>query len=137
VGGIEDLGLANTGDQKEVLMAYLHEDLRRGRLEMHSVARGATHLITLAGELDAQGCPELDSELSRIESGDSERIVVDLSDLDFIDSTGIGLLVSAIRRSEQDSNRLRFVPSQSEDVQRLLELCGLDGHLPLEQDGRR
>src|SRR4051812_36743841 len=90
-GASRTCGLANTESKRRCSMAYLHEDLRRGRLEMHSVARGATHLITLAGELDAQGCPELDSELSRIESGDSERIVVDLSDLDFIDSTGIGL----------------------------------------------
>jgi anti-sigma B factor antagonist len=118
-------------------MAYLDRALRPGRLEMQSVAQGTTHMITLAGELDARGSAELEAELVRVESGNYERIVVDLSEIDFIDSTGISLLVSAARRSEQDSERLRFIPSRSEHVRRLLELCGLNGHLPMAAEGGR
>jgi anti-sigma B factor antagonist len=87
-------------------------------------------VLVLSGELDADGCPGFEAELARAESDDAKTIVVDLTDVEFIDSSGIGVLVAAVRRSEQDSGRLRFIPSQSEDVQRLLELCGLDGHLP-------
>jgi anti-sigma B factor antagonist len=112
-------------------LAYSDKGVRPGRLEMERALDGATQLLVLRGELDADACPKVEFELAQAEASDADRIVVDLSQVEFIDSTGIALLVSALRRSEQNSCRLRFVPSHSEDVQRLLELCGLDGHLPL------
>jgi anti-anti-sigma factor len=115
-------------------VAYSDKDLRPGRLDMQRAIEGATQLLVLSGELDADACPTIEFELAQAEASDADRIVVDLSRVEFIDSTGIALLVAALRRSEQDSNRLRFVPSESEDVRRLLELCGLDGHLPLVED---
>jgi anti-sigma B factor antagonist len=87
-------------------------------------------LIALAGELDANSCPAVESELVDAESNGGQPVVVDLSMLTFIDSTGIALLVAALRRSNDGPGRLRFIPSRSEDVQRLLELCGLDSQLP-------
>jgi anti-sigma B factor antagonist len=115
-------------------VAYSDSDVGPGRLEMERAIDGASQLLVLRGELDADACPRIETELVQAEASEAERIVVDLSQVQFIDSTGIALLVAALRRSEQDSRRLRFVPSQSEDVQRLLELCGLDGHLPLVGD---
>jgi anti-anti-sigma factor len=115
-------------------VAYSDKDVRPGRLEMERAIDGATQLLVLRGELDADTCPRIEFELAQAEASEAERIVIDLSQVEFIDSTGIALLVAALRRSEQDSERLRFVPSQSEDVQRLLQLCGLDGHLPLAGD---
>jgi anti-sigma B factor antagonist len=115
-------------------VAYSDKDVRPGRLDMERAIEGATQLLVLHGELDADACPRFEFELAQAEASDADRIVVDLSRVEFIDSTGIAILVAALRRSEQDSKRLRFVPSQSEDVQRLLELCGLDGHLPLAED---
>jgi anti-sigma B factor antagonist len=115
-------------------VAYSGKDIRPGRIDMERAMEGATQLLVLRGELDADACPKIEFELAQAEASDADRIVVDLSQVEFIDSTGIALLVAALRRSEQDSRRLRFVPSQSEEVQRLLELCGLDGHLPLAED---
>jgi anti-anti-sigma factor len=115
-------------------VAYSDHEVRPGRLETQRALDGDTQLITLCGELDADACPEVEFELAQAEASQVDRIVIDLSQVEFIDSTGIALLVAALRRSEQDSDRLRFVPSQSEDVQRLLELCGLAGHLPLAGD---
>lgn len=116
-------------------MAYSDKEVRPGRLEMGPAIEGATQLLVLRGELDADACPKIEFELAQAEASDADRIVVDLGQVEFIDSTGIALLVAALRRSEQDSKRLRFVPSRSEDVQRLLELCGLDEHLPLADGG--
>jgi anti-sigma B factor antagonist len=109
---------------------YDVEDIRIGRLAMRSESTDGSHLIALSGELDMASCPALESELRRAEADGSERIVVDLRGLEFIDSTGIALLVDAARRSKQDSDRLRLVPSLSDDVRRLIELCGLDHSLP-------
>jgi anti-sigma B factor antagonist len=100
------------------------------RLNMSSTVDGRAHVISLAGELDLTSCTAVETELRSAEAGHAERIVVDLSRLDFIDSTGIGLLVAAQRRSDEDSGRLRLIRSRSVDVDRLLELCGLDRSLP-------
>lgn len=104
-----------------------------GRLNVHSTGNpaGTAHVIVLAGELDAYGCPELEAELARVQANGASQIVVDLSRLGFIDSSGIAMLVAAMRRDEKRPDRLMFVPSQSEDVQRLLEICGLSDQLPL------
>jgi anti-sigma B factor antagonist len=102
---------------------------------MRIFSDGSTQVLLLSGELDAAECPRVESVLLRLESERAHHIVVDLMDLNFIDSTGIGLLVRAVRRSEEDSGRLRFIPSEAEDVKRLLELCGLNARLPFIRDG--
>jgi anti-anti-sigma factor len=104
---------------------------------MRTFSDGSTQILLLSGELDAAACPGVESELLRVESESAPQIVVDLMDLSFIDSTGIALLVAAMRRSEQDSGRLRFIQSESKDVQRLLELCGLNAYLPFVEEGTR
>lgn len=98
---------------------------------MRSVAAGGSHLITLAGELDLNNCSAVEAELLQTEATDAERIVLDLSGVDFIDSNGISMLIVAVRRSRAGADRLRLIPSRSEDVQRLIQICGLDGRLPL------
>jgi anti-sigma B factor antagonist len=106
------------------------QEARQGRLELRSHRQDGTHLISLSGELDLQGCPQVEAELLRAEQGDAGRILVDLSHVDFIDSTGIALLVAAMRRNEGRPERLRVIASESDDVQRLLEVCGLDRSIP-------
>jgi anti-sigma B factor antagonist len=110
--------------------ARVEQGHRIGGLEMRSAPSGGSHLITLSGELDLNNCRAVESELLRVEAGGAEQIVVDLGGVDFIDSNGIAMLIAAVRRSKEDSDRLRLVPSRSEDVQRLIEICGLDGRLP-------
>jgi anti-sigma B factor antagonist len=101
-----------------------------GRLEIESICDESSYLIALGGELDADGCPTVESELTKAESNGGQPIVIDMRMLTFIDSTGIALLVAALRRSKEGSDRLRFISSDSEDVQRLLEICGLESRLP-------
>ncbi len=112
------------------MSAQPEQQRRIGALELQSVAAGNSHLITLRGELDLHNSSAVESELVKAEASDAGRIVVDLSGVDFIDSNGIAMLIAAVRRSKEDSDRLRLIPSRSEDVQRLIEICGLDGRLP-------
>jgi anti-anti-sigma factor len=88
-----------------------------------------THTIALSGSLDLESALGVDAELRRLEGEGAEKIVLDLSDLDFIDSTGIAMLLSAARRSE-DGGRLEMRRPRSPDVNRLLELTGIGAHLP-------
>jgi anti-sigma B factor antagonist len=98
-------------------------------LAARSVRDGKTHLLKLSGELDLASYEALDDELCRIEATDASRIVIDLSELTFLDSAGIRLLVEAETRSRSDSNRLRLVRG-NDKVQRTLRLCRLEERLP-------
>ena len=85
--------------------------------------------IELFGELDLATVPELDSVLARAESTDAKEIVVDLSGLEFVDSTGIALLVKAARRSRMNGGRLRLLRGTGQ-VERVMTLCRLHERLP-------
>jgi anti-anti-sigma factor len=91
---------------------------------------GDTHLIVVEGELDLAVTPELDRELKRAERGESRQIVLDLQRLTFIDSTGIALLVKATNGAGANADRLRIRRSDAPAVQRILDVTGIDAHLP-------
>src|SRR5918998_6325921 len=75
-------------------------DLRHlGTLTLRSTREGDAHVLALSGELDLAGADLLDSELHRAECSDASEIVIDLRDLEFIDSTGIRLVYLADMRS--------------------------------------
>src|SRR4051794_11260134 len=59
---------------------------------------GAVH-VTLSGELDISTAPRLEDDLRRVESDGPSLILLDLSGLDFMDSTGLRLLISADARA--------------------------------------
>jgi anti-anti-sigma factor len=101
-------------------------------LTARSVRDGETHVLKLSGELDLASYEALDDELRRIEATDASRIVIDLSELTFLDSVGIRLLVEADARSRSDSNRLELIPG-GDQVQRTLRLCRLEESLPFIQ----
>lgn len=102
---------------------------RPGELLVSSWRDGDVHTIALAGELDLATAERVERELRRVESTDARSIVVDLSALAFMDSTGIRILVAADRRSRADSERLALRRGPAA-VQRVIELTGLTDLLP-------
>ena len=90
---------------------------------------GAIHL-RLLGELDLGSAKELEAALRDAEAQASESVVVDLSRLDFIDSTGLSALVAADRRLRETGLRLALVPGPR-PVQRVFEITGLDRRFEL------
>lgn len=103
-----------------------------GTLTVRSARDGGTHLISLCGELDLANAATAEAELDGALGAAAEQVVVDLRELEFIDSTGIALLVAALRRNGEES-RLRFVPDKSPAVVRVLELTGVEEKLPLAE----
>ena len=100
-----------------------------GQLTMTSEREGSVHRICLIGEFDLATVATVEDELRRVEASDADEIVIDLSGLTFIDSTGLRLMISADARSRADSNRLvlRRGPAS---VQRAFQLVGLEDRLP-------
>jgi anti-anti-sigma factor len=103
--------------------------LRPGELRISSVREGDVHIIALTGELDLATADELERELLRVEATDAESIVVDLSSLRFMDSTGIRVMIAADARSRADSQRLALLRGP-DAVQRVFELTGVVDLLP-------
>jgi anti-anti-sigma factor len=111
-------------------MSNVMDDTNRfGFLELRSKRSGDEHVIALKGELDLDGAERVTQELERVEATDARRIVLDLSDLEFIDSTGIRLILAADARSRMDGNRLALVRGRR-SVHRVFELTGVAGRLP-------
>jgi len=90
--------------------------------EVRTFKDGGSWRLTLSGELDLASADQLEDAIRQAEEGDGSRIVVDLSDLEFMDSTGLGLLLKAQARSRENGQRLSFKPSRHEAVTRLLDL---------------
>ena len=63
---------------------------------------------------------------------DRQKIELDLDQLDFLDASGVRLLLDLAQRSRRNGRRLRIKPGNSPQVRRVLELTGVVEHLPLE-----
>ncbi len=87
--------------------------------------------ISLAGELDLASIEQVDDELLDAEASDARCIVLDLSQLEFVDSQGIRLLLTADARSRADSNRLRLI-RPPERVMRVFRIADVERMLPFE-----
>lgn len=91
-----------------------------------------TSVVSLAGELDLSTIPAVERRLFReIRSG--RGVVIDLTRITFIDSSGIGMLIQAFRESE-GSGWLHIVIAPSSQVERVFTIAGVDRALPLFMD---
>ena len=103
--------------------------LELGELSVRSERDGSVHTIGLCGELDMGTADAVERELERVEATDAETVVLDLSELRFMDSTGVRFVVSANARFRENDRRLRIVRGPA-NVQRVFELCGVAELLP-------
>lgn len=80
-------------------------------------------VIAASGEIDVATAAELRDQLTRLIADDHRQLVVDLEGVDFIDSTGLGVLVGAVRRARSADGDLRLVCTNS----RLLKVFDVTG----------
>jgi anti-anti-sigma factor len=88
--------------------------------------------ISVRGELDLSTAPELEGPLEQTLDGGEGSVLIDLSSCEFIDSTGIALIVRAWQRldSGEDGHSL-VICSQNDQVRRVLEITGLELSIPV------
>jgi anti-sigma B factor antagonist len=103
-----------------------------GRLEIQRTADAEGIVLALRGELDLASAPELKRELEHIELIDHGRLLIDLSDLQFMDCTGLTLLISAQKSAQTHGHRLALRRGLRQ-VQRLFELAGMRDGLTFEE----
>lgn len=85
-------------------------------------------MISVSGELDLASSAGLDEELQRLIESDVEQVILDLRELEFMDSTGLSTLVKAHQRAEEAGRRFGLVRGPQQ-VQRLLSLTGVEERL--------
>ena len=88
--------------------------------------RGSAAVVRLVGELDLAEVAPLQAELDRLCSNGLSALTVDLSELDFVDSTGLHLLLELNGRCARQEVPLTLVPGPPA-VQRLFKITGTDG----------
>ena len=101
-----------------------------GPLSIRETREGGVHRLTPIGELDLATAPLLESAFdAAFGDDDAEMIVVDLTELSFMDSTGIHMLLR-MRAACEDADRLRVI-NGSRAVERVLDITGVRAHLPI------
>jgi len=98
-----------------------HDELS---IDLKSERKGETLVFALRGSLDLATSPTVKAALSdAIERGES-KLIVDLRQLEFLDSTGLSVLIGAHRRAAERAGSLRLIVSEGQ-ILRLLTITGL------------
>ena len=94
-------------------------------LEVNVERLGGVTVVRVAGEVDVASAPDLRKCLDDVPL-DGSKVIVDLSDVSFLDSTGLGVLVGGWKRLNDGhrSSRMALVVTRPEIV-RVLEITGL------------
>lgn len=94
-----------------------------GGLTIASVLDGSTVRVVLQGELDLSGAQKMEEHMASVDQEAPKRVVVDLSGLAFIDSTGLRLLLQADNLAREHDYELLLRPGPPA-VQRVFEVTG-------------
>ncbi len=82
-------------------------------------------IVEVAGEVDVHTAPELDVAVSALISDGATRVVIDLSNVEFLDSTGLGVLVKALKRLRESDGSLDVVAT-TDRITKVFRITGLD-----------
>jgi anti-sigma B factor antagonist len=83
------------------------------------------HVVAVRGEIDLFTAPELKQVLAESIEGGRNRIVVDLTETTFLDSTALGVLIGAVKRLRSREGALAIV-NVDENIAKTFEITGLD-----------
>jgi anti-sigma B factor antagonist len=87
-------------------------------------------VMTLTGEVDVYTAPRLKERLAEEVDGGCEHIVVDLAGVEFMDSSGLGALVSGLRRIKERDGTIRLA-SARDAIVKVFRITGLDKVFPM------
>ncbi len=99
-------------------------------LAVHITGTGETRVAVLEGSCDLATAPNLRQALQSLVPPDVKEVVLDVTDLAFIDSTGLGVVLGAMRRLREGGGVLSIAGAQG-IVKRVLEITDLDKVIPL------
>jgi anti-anti-sigma factor len=102
-------------------------------LEVRTEDRDGFVHVALMGELDLSTVAKVQEELRKLEAGSPPTLVLDLSKLTFLDSTGLRCIVTADERAREDGRRVVIVRGP-DPVQRVFAITRLEERLEMVDD---
>jgi anti-sigma B factor antagonist len=100
-------------------------------LPVEQTSDGDLAILAMGGELDYEASPQLRARLVGAIKAGGRRLVLDLSDVTFIDSTAIGVLAGTVARLDEAGGGSLAVVSTHEKVLQIFEITGLDSVISL------
>jgi anti-sigma B factor antagonist len=92
---------------------------------------GGAVVVHLVGELDLYNAPEVRTALLEVAAEQPERLVIDLTEVAFVDSTALGVLIEA--RTKLENRQSFLLASPGLETHRALTISGLDQHLAVHE----
>jgi anti-sigma B factor antagonist len=100
--------------------------VRHVELKVSTRSQDGRTIMSLGGEIDLYTAPRLHGELVTVLSGDAPvQVVVDMSGVDFCDSTGMNVLLAAHRRAREQGGDLELAAPRPA-VRKILQVTGLE-----------
>ena len=93
-------------------------------------APGSIRLITLLGDLDTIGTGKIESLFTGYCAGENVRVIVDLSGVDYLASTGIRFFLQTFKSLSKRSGKMVLI-NPIPEVQHVLEVAGLPSIIPV------
>ncbi|HEX2313757.1 MAG TPA: STAS domain-containing protein [Thermomonospora sp.] len=94
-------------------------------LNVSTSSQGGHAVVTASGELDLYTAPRLQTALAALLREEAGSVVVDLSGVEFCDSTGMNVLLAAMKRLEERGGTFELAGPRPA-VRRILQVTGLD-----------
>jgi anti-sigma B factor antagonist len=111
-----------------------HGKVRLVELNVSSRLHDDHTIVTICGEIDLYTAPRLHSELAGLlVEGMPARVVIDMSGVEFCDSTGMNVLLSCLRRARERGGELE-IAAPKPAVRKILQVTGLDSVFTLLED---
>jgi anti-sigma B factor antagonist len=99
-------------------------------LELETQVRGEASVLALRGEIDVYTAPRLRQAIVDLVDGGAKRIVIDMEKVDFLDSTGLGVLVEGLKRVKTREGTLSIVATHDK-ILKIFDITGLNKAFPI------
>ena len=99
-------------------------------LDIATERTGSSCVIAVSGEVDVYTSPGLKREIGSALDDGCMDVVIDLERIGFIDSSGLGVLVSALRKVKEQGGTMRIVCTR-ESILKIFRITGLDKVFPV------
>jgi len=99
-------------------------------LSLSTRTEGDRTVVEVGGEIDVYTAPKLREQLVELVQNGSYHLVVDMEQVEFLDSTGLGVLVGGLKRVRAHDGSLRLVCTQ-ERILKIFRITGLTKVFPI------
>ena len=99
-------------------------------LSLTTRTEGDRTVVSVGGEIDVYTAPKLREQLVDLVNAGQYHLVVDMEDVEFLDSTGLGVLVGGLKRVRSHDGTLRLVCAQ-EKILKVFRITGLTKVFPI------